>query len=41
VGAVAHQHEGLDRLAVRGDRLDQRQEGQVEEQVLVFGMVAM
>jgi hypothetical protein len=39
VGAVGHRDERLDRLHARGDRLDQRQEGQVEEQDLVFGMV--
>ena len=39
VRAVGHRDEGLDRLHARGDRLDQRQEGQVEEQDLVFGMV--
>jgi len=39
VRAVGHQHEGLDGLHVRRHGLDQRQEGQVEEQNLVFRVV--
>jgi hypothetical protein len=39
VGTVRHRDERLDRLHARGDRLDQRQEGQVEEKDLVLGMV--
>jgi flavin-binding protein dodecin len=39
VGAVRHRDEGLDRLDAMRDRLDQRQEGQVEEEGLVLGVV--
>ena len=39
VRAIRHQHERLHRRAARRDRLDQRQEGQVEEQQPVLRVV--
>ncbi|CAI8900908.1 hypothetical protein EMIT0P218_30089 [Pseudomonas sp. IT-P218] len=39
VGLIGHGDERLDRMAAASDELDQRQEGHVEEDVLVFGMI--
>jgi hypothetical protein len=41
VGAVRHRDEGLDRLDAMRDRLDQRQEGQVEEEAWSSAWSAM
>ena len=39
VGAIGHGDERFDRFATASDGFDQRQEGQVEEDVLVFGVI--